>query len=75
MAANGAGEDRPPPGKGDGDSDQASGDDFREFCSLCLECYQGRTPKILPCFHTFCLPCLTALVAAILAKAVSDQFN
>ena len=26
-----------------------------------MEPYRGRTLKLLPCFHTFCLPCLTAL--------------
>ena len=36
-------------------------EDFRYTCSLCMEPYRGRSPKILPCFHTFCLPCLTAL--------------
>ena len=36
-------------------------EDFRHTCSLCMEPYRGRSPKILPCFHTFCLPCLTAL--------------
>ena len=36
-------------------------EDFRHTCSLCMEPYRGRSPKILPCFHTFCLSCLTAL--------------
>ena len=36
-------------------------EDFRHTCSLCMEPYRGRSPKILPCFHIFCLPCLTAL--------------
>ena len=37
-------------------------DDFRHTCGLCMEPYsRGRSPKLLPCFHTFCLPCLTAL--------------
>ncbi|KAK7479189.1 hypothetical protein BaRGS_00029533 [Batillaria attramentaria] len=35
--------------------------DSRVVCSVCLEPYKGRQPKLLPCFHTFCLPCLTAL--------------
>ncbi|KAK7091788.1 hypothetical protein V1264_009427 [Littorina saxatilis] len=40
-------------------------EDFRHTCGLCMEPYRGRTPKILPCFHTFCLPCLTALHASV----------
>lgn len=40
-------------------------EDFRHTCGLCMEPYRGRTPKILPCFHTFCLPCLTALQASV----------
>ena len=36
-------------------------EDVRHTCSLCMEPYRGRNAKILPCFHTFCLPCLTAL--------------
>ena len=39
----------------------AKKEDFRHTCSLCMEPYRGRSPKMLPCFHTFCLPCLTAL--------------
>lgn len=31
-------------------------------CSVCLLPFVGRQPKILPCFHTFCLPCLTSMV-------------
>ncbi|XP_025098760.1 uncharacterized protein LOC112566674 isoform X3 [Pomacea canaliculata] len=36
-------------------------DDERSTCSVCLEPYKGRNPKLLPCFHTFCLPCLKDL--------------
>ncbi|KAK7496181.1 hypothetical protein BaRGS_00012591, partial [Batillaria attramentaria] len=35
--------------------------DSRVVCSVCLEPYRGRQPKLLPCFHTFCLPCLSQL--------------
>ncbi|KAK7499513.1 hypothetical protein BaRGS_00009165 [Batillaria attramentaria] len=35
--------------------------DGRVVCSVCLEPYRGRQPKLLPCFHTFCLPCLSQL--------------
>ncbi|XP_070209010.1 paramyosin-like isoform X2 [Littorina saxatilis] len=35
--------------------------DSRYTCSICLEPFKGRHPKILTCFHTFCLPCLTQL--------------
>ena len=42
-------------------SENMKSDDFRHCCSLCMEPYRGRCPKLLPCFHTFCLPCLTAL--------------
>ncbi|KAK7454691.1 hypothetical protein BaRGS_00039557 [Batillaria attramentaria] len=38
-----------------------AGDSARVTCSICMESYKGRRPKLLPCFHTFCLPCLTAL--------------
>ncbi|KAL8607514.1 hypothetical protein ACOMHN_004483 [Nucella lapillus] len=33
----------------------------REICSVCLEPFRGRDPKLMPCFHTFCLPCLTRM--------------
>ncbi|XP_025087344.1 uncharacterized protein LOC112560013 isoform X2 [Pomacea canaliculata] len=33
-------------------------------CSVCLLPFVGRQPKILPCFHTFCLPCLTSMPQA-----------
>ncbi|XP_025082361.1 E3 ubiquitin-protein ligase TRIM56-like isoform X2 [Pomacea canaliculata] len=29
-------------------------------CALCLEKF--KSPRILPCFHTFCLQCLTGVV-------------
>ena len=32
------------------------------ICSLCLEQY--KSPKVLPCQHTFCLQCIRAYVAA-----------
>lgn len=35
--------------------------DVATICSVCLEPYKGRTPKLLPCFHTLCLPCLKDL--------------
>lgn len=39
-------------------------DDFRHSCGLCMEPYnKGRIPKLLPCFHSFCVSCLTAVVA------------
>ena len=31
----------------------------RLTCAVCLEKY--RRPKLLPCFHTFCLTCLESL--------------
>ncbi|KAL8576374.1 hypothetical protein ACOMHN_048941 [Nucella lapillus] len=37
--------------------------DSRFTCTICFEPYRGREAKILPCFHTFCLPCLAGLVA------------
>eukprot|EP00745_Piridium_sociabile_P030066 TRINITY_DN49775_c0_g1_i1.p2 TRINITY_DN49775_c0_g1~~TRINITY_DN49775_c0_g1_i1.p2 ORF type:complete len:110 (-),score=20.23 TRINITY_DN49775_c0_g1_i1:166-495(-) len=39
--------------------------DVRHTCSLCMEDYWGRIPKMLPCHHTFCLPCLTALELSV----------
>ena len=36
-------------------------EESRHTCSLCMEPYRERSPQILPCFHTFCLPCLTTL--------------
>ena len=47
-------------------------EDSRHTCSLCMEPYRGRSPKILPCFHTFCLPCLTALKDSV-TKATPDR--
>ncbi|XP_070179550.1 girdin-like [Littorina saxatilis] len=35
--------------------------DSRVTCSVCLEPFKGRHPKLLSCFHTFCSPCLTQL--------------
>ncbi|XP_076467902.1 E3 ubiquitin-protein ligase TRIM56-like [Babylonia areolata] len=40
-------------------------EDFRYTCTLCMEPYYGRSPKFLPCYHCFCLPCLTALEASV----------
>ncbi|KAL8589522.1 hypothetical protein ACOMHN_015908 [Nucella lapillus] len=39
--------------------------DVRYTCCLCMEPYRGRSPKLLPCHHSFCLPCLTALEASV----------
>ncbi|XP_025098763.1 uncharacterized protein LOC112566674 isoform X6 [Pomacea canaliculata] len=46
-------------------------DDERSTCSVCLEPYKGRNPKLLPCFHTFCLPCLKDLEVHHMASADS----
>ena len=35
---------------------------IRASCAVCLEPLDGRHPKVLPCFHTFCSPCLDKLV-------------
>ncbi|KAL8602035.1 hypothetical protein ACOMHN_007305 [Nucella lapillus] len=35
--------------------------DSRFTCLVCLEKYGGREAKLLPCSHTFCLPCLADL--------------
>ena len=48
-------------------------EDFRHTCSLCMEPYRGRRPKLLPCFHTFCLPCLTALQLSVTAAAGTNH--
>ena len=48
-------------------------EDFRNTCSLCMEPYRGRSPKILPCFHTFCLPCLTTLQDSVTTAAPDSQ--
>ncbi|XP_076467844.1 uncharacterized protein LOC143298776 [Babylonia areolata] len=38
------------------------GVDEDTVCCVCFEQFQGRRPKILPCRHTFCQPCLTDLL-------------
>ncbi|XP_076468290.1 uncharacterized protein LOC143299071 [Babylonia areolata] len=38
------------------------GIDEDKICSVCLENFQGRRPKVLPCRHTFCLICLADLL-------------
>lgn len=35
--------------------------DDPHVCGVCLESYRGRNPKLLPCYHTFCLSCLRDL--------------
>ena len=53
--------------------DGSKEEDFRHTCSLCMEPYRGRCPKLLPCFHTFCLPCLTALQLSVTKAAPDNQ--
>ena len=49
-------------------------DDFRHTCGLCMEPYsRGRSPKLLPCFHTFCLPCLTALAENVTSTTTGKK--
>ncbi|KAL8561543.1 hypothetical protein ACOMHN_057236 [Nucella lapillus] len=45
--------------------------DVRYWCCLCMERYNGRSPKLLPCFHSFCLPCLQTLEASAIAAAAA----
>ena len=43
-------------------------------CSLCLEAFKD--PRILPCFHTFCLICLKDYLSSIPKdNGTSSQFN
>ena len=49
-------------------------DDFRHTCALCMEPYsRGRSPKLLPCFHTFCLPCLTSLAENVTSTTTRGE--
>ena len=34
----------------------------RVTCNVCFEPLKGRQPKILPCLHSFCSPCLDQIV-------------
>ena len=56
-------------------ADNKKADDFRHTCALCMEPYRGRNPKLLPCFHTFCLPCLTELAENVTATATSENLT
>ncbi|KAK7473863.1 hypothetical protein BaRGS_00034914, partial [Batillaria attramentaria] len=47
--------------------------DSRVVCSVCLEPYRGRQPKLLPCFHTFCLPCLSQLAHTDVEASSDDS--
>lgn len=38
---------------------EASSSSRQDECNLCLEGF--KSPRILPCFHTFCLQCLNQL--------------
>lgn len=48
---------------------QQESDDLSS-CTICFEVYDRtvRKPKILPCAHTFCLPCLIAVVEKLVVK-------
>ena len=59
------------------DSPSASGikrkdEDFRHSCGLCLEPYRDRIPKLLPCYHSYCLPCLRDLEASVKVAATKQ---
>ncbi|KAK7500151.1 hypothetical protein BaRGS_00008698 [Batillaria attramentaria] len=58
-----------------GERTSSKGDDFRHTCGLCMEPYRGRQPKLLPCFHTFCLPCLVTLAATATTPPATDSEN
>ncbi|KAK7479095.1 hypothetical protein BaRGS_00029687 [Batillaria attramentaria] len=58
------------------DSNMGEAEKKKLMCSVCLEPY--RQPKLLPCFHTFCTPCLQQLAASTTSGPVhvghSSQF-
>ena len=33
-------------------------------CDICFEPYEGREPRILPCVHSFCSPCIQEILTA-----------
>eukprot|EP00745_Piridium_sociabile_P002049 TRINITY_DN11222_c0_g1_i3.p1 TRINITY_DN11222_c0_g1~~TRINITY_DN11222_c0_g1_i3.p1 ORF type:complete len:147 (-),score=29.85 TRINITY_DN11222_c0_g1_i3:47-487(-) len=39
--------------------------DLHHTCGMCMEPLRRRSPKLLPCFHSFCLVCLTALEKSV----------
>ncbi|KAK7103403.1 hypothetical protein V1264_018308 [Littorina saxatilis] len=46
--------------------------DSRVTCSVCLEPFKGRHPKLLSCFHTFCSPCLTQLTERQVSRTLKS---
>ena len=32
--------------------------DISAICAICKDSFQSREPKLLPCLHTFCKPCI-----------------
>ncbi|KAK7507171.1 hypothetical protein BaRGS_00001106 [Batillaria attramentaria] len=43
----------------------------RLTCSVCLEPF--RQPRLLPCFHTFCTPCLQELADSVVTGATDKE--
>ena len=47
-------------------------DDLKDFvtCDICFEPYEGREPRILPCVHSFCSPCIQEILTTTRKRSI-----